>query len=71
MARLRSCAADNLGGLLDSVVECRLEKVWELPDDYRPPATLKRPCVNKIEVRDSGDDAMLESSRASRRNEQR
>ena len=43
----------NLGGLLDSVVECRLEKVWELSDDYLPPATLMRPCVSKIEVRDS------------------
>lgn len=47
----------NLGGLLEAVVECRLEKVWELPDDYRPPATLTRPCVNKIEVRDSEGDA--------------
>src|SRR5256885_7386424 len=43
----------NLGGLLEAVVECRLEKVWELPDDYRPPADLKRPCVSKIEISDS------------------
>jgi hypothetical protein len=43
----------NLGGLLDAVVECRLEKVRELPDNYRPPADLKRPCVSKIEVSES------------------
>ena len=43
----------NLGGLLEAVVECRLEKVWELPADYRPRAASKRPCVSKIEVSDS------------------
>ncbi|SUS07592.1 hypothetical protein DF3PB_470003 [uncultured Defluviicoccus sp.] len=42
-----------LGGLLDAVVEYRLEKVWELPADYRPSADLKRPCVSKIEVSES------------------
>ena len=24
----------NLGGLLEAVVECSLEKVWAVPDDY-------------------------------------
>ena len=43
----------NLGGLLEAVVECRLEKGWELPSDYRPPANLKCPSVSKIEVGDS------------------
>ncbi len=42
----------NLGGLLEAVVGCSLEKVWELPEDYRPTADLTRPCVSKIEVRD-------------------
>ena len=52
----------NLGGLLDSVVECRLEKVWELPVDYRPGADSIRPCVFAIEVRDSDDGAMRSAS---------
>ncbi len=43
----------NLGDLLETVVQCRLEKVWELPADYRPPTHLKRPCASKIEVRES------------------
>jgi hypothetical protein len=43
----------NLGGPLEAVVECRLEKVWELPVDHRPRADLTRPCVSEIEVRDS------------------
>ena len=48
----------NLAGLLEAVVECRLEKVWELPADYRLGADLKRPCVSKIEVRDSNYETM-------------
>ena len=49
----------NLGGLLKAVVECRLEKVWELPVDHRPRADLTRPCVSKIEVRDSLQPAAI------------
>jgi hypothetical protein len=48
----------NLGGLLEAVVECRLEKVWELPADFRSRADLIRPCVRKIEVRDSEYETM-------------
>jgi len=47
----------NLGGLLEAVVECRLEKVWELPADFRPRADLTRPCVSKIEVSESNFDS--------------
>lgn len=49
----------NLSGLLEAVVECSLEKAWELPADYRPPMDLKRPCVSKIEVHDSDGEATL------------
>ena len=50
----------NLGGLLEAVVECNLEKVWELPADYRPRANLTRPCVSKIEVCDSDSPSCVE-----------
>ena len=43
----------NLGGLLEAVVECSLEKVWELPADYRPRADSTHPCVSNIEVSES------------------
>ena len=49
----------NLGGLLEAVGECRLEKVWELPADHRPRVDLTRACVSKIEIRDS-DSELLE-----------
>lgn len=42
----------NLGGLLEAVVECRLEKVWELPSGHQPSPTSERPCVSEIEIRE-------------------
>ena len=49
----------NLAGLLEAVRECRLEKVWELPAGHKPAADSTRPCVSKIEVRDSDFYATL------------
>jgi hypothetical protein len=45
----------NLRELWDHINERDLLKVWELPADYVPPATLskRRVCIFKIELRDT------------------
>ncbi|HXC03025.1 MAG TPA: hypothetical protein VNU49_10295 [Opitutaceae bacterium] len=45
----------NLVELWDNINSRNLIKVWELPADYVPPATLskRRVCIFKIELRDT------------------
>lgn len=55
----------HLDELLKHVAACDLEKVWEVPADYRAPAHLERACVSKIEIRDVHDDEAVARPRVS------